>query len=211
MVPITFKRALYYQQARTPTDAELATPLPNGFSNSEPRLFALLLTIYELIDDTEWRVESITQHNFRERYQFASDRGDALVDLNYNGNYDVSIGTVKGSDMRTAELKLLLDTDPIFRDENIARAVSIFSDHIARKNWSVIFVDEKNYKVYLIAQNDSGKIKLELNVPSDSSVSKKGVISSVKVVQADSERVACQFEDDFANGRTAFSADPQTT
>ena len=61
-------------------------------------------------------------------------------------------------------------------------------------------MDEKNYKAFLIAEHDVGKIKLEINVPSDSSVSKKGVISSIKVHQADSEDVADRFEADFGHG-----------
>lgn len=202
-VPITFKSTLYYQKDRTPTDAELATPLPTGFNNPESRLLAILLTIYELIGESEWRVECITQLNYKERYLFSSDSCQVLLDLNYNGNYDFSIGTAKvinGSKALAVELKQLLGNAPVFIDENIATAVDIFKDHIARKNWSVVNVDEKNYKVFLIAKHELGKIKLELNVPSDASVSKKGVISSVKVQQADSEQVARQFEEDFVHG-----------
>jgi hypothetical protein len=203
LVPITFKNTFYYQQDRIPTDAELAIPLPNGFSNPEPRLLSLLLTVYELINDTDWRVESITQHNYKECYFFTSDRGEVTVDLDYNGKYEVSIGKVQvdsGPQELSSEIKGLLVTEPIFRDENIAMAAGIFRDHLARKSWAVVSLDEKNYKVFLIAEHNVGIIKLELNVPSDTSVSKKGVISSVKVQQADSKVVADQFEADFANG-----------
>ena len=203
LVPIIPKHTLYYPQDRIPTDAELAVPLPSGFSNPEPRLLSLLLTVYELINDTDWRVESITQHNYKERYFFTSDRGEVTVELNYNDKYEVSVGKVQldsGHQDLSSEIKNLLVTDPIFRDENIATAVSIFRDHLARKNWAVVSLDEKNYKVFLIAEHTAGKIKTELNVPSDSSISKKGMISSVKVQQADSKVVADQFEADFANG-----------
>lgn len=203
LVPITFKRSLYYQQDRILTDAELATPLPSGFSNPDPKLLSLLLTIYELIHDTDWRVESITQHNYKERYFFTSNRGEVTVDLDYNGKYEAFVGKVQvdsGPQELSSEIKELLVSDPIFKDKNIATAVGIFGDHLSRKNWAVVSLDEKNYKVYVIAEHNGGKIKLELNVPSDTSVSKKGVISSVKVQQADSEAVADQFEADFANG-----------
>ena len=203
LVPIIFKPRLYYQQDRLPTDAELAVPLPSGFSNLEPRLLSLLLTVYELINDTDWRVESITQHNYRESYFFTSDRGEVTVDLDYSGEYEVSVGKVQvdsGHQDLLSEIKNLLFTDPIFRDENIATVVSIFRDHLARKNWAVVSLDEKNYKVFLIAEHNIGKIKIELNVPF-AGASKKGMISSVKVQQADSKVVADQFEADFVNGR----------
>ena len=203
LVPITYKPTLYYRQDRNPTDDELATPLPGGFSNPDPRLLSVLLTIYELIEDTDWRVDTITQHNYKERYTFSSDRGQVTVDLDYNGKYEVSIGKVVvdgGPQELAVEIKKLLATDPIFTDENIENAVSIFQEYLSRKNWSIISVDEKNYKAFLIAEHDVGKIKLEINVPSDSSVSKKGVISSIKVHQADSEDVADRFEADFGHG-----------
>ena len=181
----------------------MATPLPGGFSNPDPRLLSVLLTIYELIEDTYWRVDTITQHNYKERYTFSSDRGQVTIDLDYNGKYEVSLGKVVvdgGPQELAVEIKKLLATDPIFTDENIENAVSIFQEHLSRKNWSIISVDEKNYKAFLIAEHDVGKIKLEINVPSDSSVSKKGVISSIKVHQADSEDVADRFEADFGHG-----------
>lgn len=164
---------------------------------------ALLLTVYELIGDTDWRVESITQHNYKDRYFFKNDRGEVTVDLDYNGKYEVSVGKIivdHGSQDLSAELKKLLFTSPIFKDENIATAFGIFNAHLIKKNWEVVSLDEKNYKIFLFAEHKVGKIKLELNVPSDASVSKKGVISSIRVHQADSEAVANQFETDFSNG-----------
>lgn len=203
LVPITYKQAFYYQPNRAPTDNELATPLPSGFSNPDPRLLAVLLTIYDLIGDTDWRVETITQHNYKERYSFINDRGEVNVDFDYNGKYEVSIGKIQvenGPEDLSFEIKELLTTIPFFTDDNIANAVTIFGEHLSRKAWSIISVDEKNYKAFLIAKHNVGKIKLEINVPSDSSISKKGVISSVKVHQADSEDVADQFEADFGHG-----------
>jgi hypothetical protein len=203
LVPVTFKPIFYYNKDRVPTDDELATPLPNGFSNPDPKLLSVLLTIYDLIGDSDWRVETITQHNYKERYTFANDRGTVTVDLDYNGKFDVSIGKVSvdsGSQELIDEIKGILVTKPIFVDPNIAEAVDILQDHLARKSWSLASVDEKNYKAFLIARHELGNIKLEINVPSDSSVSKKGVISSIKVQQADSETVANLFEADFGHG-----------
>ena len=200
LTPITVRPRLYYQQDRKPTEAELETPLPSGFSNTEPRLLALLLTIYDLINDTDWRIGSITQHNYRECYLFTNDRGEVTVDLSYNGKYEVSIGKVDvKKDELLVEIKNLLATNPIFRDKNIEDRVNTIKEHLLSKNWSILSVDEKNYQAYLIAEHAVGKIKLEINVPS-TAISKKGAISSVKVHQADSEDAANRFKKDFANG-----------
>jgi hypothetical protein len=199
-VPITFKPTLYFKKDREPTDAELSTPLPSGFSNPKPELLALLLTVYELVNDTDWYLETITQHNYKERYTFSSDRGEVSIDLNYNGKYEVSVGKAtveRGPEVLAKEIKGLLNTVPFYSDQNIEMAVSIFKDYLARKQWSIISIDEKPYKVYLIADHEVGKVKLELNVPSDS---KKGLVSSVKLHQADSKEAADQFKKDFLDG-----------
>ena len=203
LVPVTYKPTFYYNKNRRPTNDELVAPLPNGFSNPDSKLLSVLLTVYDLIDQTDWRVDAITQHNYKERYAFSSGRGEVTVDLDYNGKFEVSLGKVvvdNGPPELVAGIKDVLVTKPLFVDPNIAEAVDIFRDHLARRGWSLVSVDEKNYKAFLIVKHDTGNIKLEINVPSDSSVSKKGVISSVKVQQADSELVANQFEADFAHG-----------
>lgn len=201
IVPINFKPALYYQQDRIPTNEEMAVPLPNGFSNAEPRLVALLLTINDLINESSWHVDTITQHNYIERYLFTCDEGKVEIDLNYNGKYEVVVGAanvLEGSSEQANQIKEQLNTPPIFNDKNIEEAVALFQGHIAEKGWSIISVDEKNYKVFVIAENNIGKVKVELNVPSDVSVSKKGVISSIKVQQADTSGVLSIFEENFS-------------
>ena len=201
IVPINFKPALYYQQKRIPTNEELDVPLPNGFSNPEPRLVSLLLTVYDLINESSWHVDTITQHNYKERYIFVSEDGRVELDLNYNGKYEVSIGianVIEGSSELANQIKKQLYTAPIYNDSNIEAAVMIFASHIATQGWSIISVDEKNYKAFVIADSNIGRVKLELNIPSDTSVSKKGVISSIKVQQADSTEVLSEFEENFA-------------
>lgn len=199
--PLTFKPTLYYEKDREPTETELATPLPNGFSNPEPNLLALLLKVYELIEKSKWQIEGITQHNYKERYLFSYEQGQVLVDLDYNGNYDVSIGVIKvisGEESLAGQVKLLLTNEPVYRDKGISEAVDIFKDYISKKGWLVVNSDEKNYKVFLIVSHECGRVKLELNVPSDRAASKKGIISSVKVQQADNSIVSKKFESDFA-------------
>jgi hypothetical protein len=200
-VPIAFKKPFYFEQGRVPTDEELVTPLPAGFSKPDSRLVALLLTVYEKLQETDWSVENITQHNYKERYLLVSDRGEVAIDFDYNGKYEVSIGKISAHNEDLAhELQSILSTSPLFKDKNVEEAVSLFTDHLGRKDWRVISSAEKNYKAFLIADNENEKVKLELNIPSDSSVSKKGVISSIKLVQADSRDIADKFESDFAHG-----------
>lgn len=204
MGPITIRPRLYYQKDRTPTDAE-REEFPSGLSDKKPRLVALYLTINELIHDTDWHVKEVKATTYKERYSFTNKKeGAVTLDLDYNKGCEVSIGQVQVDDgpqgLSDEIKKLLAATNPIYKDQNIETAVGIFRDHLSRKNWDIVSVDEKEYKVFLIAEHKVGKIKLELNVPSPSNISKKGVISSIKVRKIESDVVASRFKEDFGNG-----------
>lgn len=203
LVPVIFKQTFYYDQHRKPTEEELRQPLPEGFSNTDPRLLALLLTIYELVDNSGWNIKSVAQHSYAEHYIFINDEAEVSVTFNYNSKFKVSIGQLKNNIDHQApaqELKQLLTTIPMFQDKNIAMAVTYFSDHLAENSWSLIGADEKRYRVYLIVEHEVGRAKLMLDVPSDSSVSRNGVISHIRLEEADSEALAVKFKQDFANG-----------
>lgn len=201
IAPVIFKSMLYYYHNRKPTDDELAAPLPSGFSKAEPSLVALLLAINDLISGSPWHVDEVIQHNYKERYLFSCDDGKVELDLNYNGKYEFSLGASKvigGLPELANQVKELLSTEMIYGDPNVEMAVKLFGSFISRKEWFIISVDEKNYKAFVIAENNVGRVKVELNVPSDASVSKKGVISSIKVQQADSTEILSSFKKDFS-------------
>ena len=197
IAPISYKPVLYYQPNRVPTKEELAVPLPNGFSNAEPYLIALLLTIIDLINDSSWHVDTITQHNYKERYLFTCDDGEVELDLNYNGKHEVTIGAanvIDGEPELADRIKQQLFTVPIYKAANIEKTVAIFQDLVGSKEWEITSIDEKPYKVFLVLEKNDSRVKVELNVPADS---KKGMISSIKVKEADNEEILARFEKDF--------------
>jgi hypothetical protein len=98
------------------------------------------------------------------------------------------------------ELRQLLNTPVVWLDDNIRIAMHFIDTLIAKKGWRIIDIDEKPYKVFAIAEHSTGKIKLDINIPSVSSISRKGVISNIYLIQADSKAVSTQFKVDFING-----------
>ncbi len=202
ILPIVFKSRIYYQQNQRADEQAL---LPDGFSSSEPKLLALLLTVQELTSESGvgWCVESVKHIRYLERYSLTSAEGKVAVGFSYNKKYEVSLGWVRvkeGSPELASEIKRLLVTPPIFMEKNIAEAVGILEHHLSAKNWNILSADENKYRVYLIAGHDAGKVKLEIDVPADASSSKKGVISRIQVVGADSAKTLDQFKTDFSNG-----------
>ena len=201
-LPITFKLRLHYQQDRIPDKSVL---LPDGFNSSEPKLMALLLTVQELTSDigTGWCIESIRPLQYMERYSFSSTKGKVTVDFSYNNKYEVSISRVRvkdGPPELEREIRQLLATPVIFKEKRIADAVEILKHHFSKRDWTILSADEHKFRVYLIVEHDAGKIKLEVDVPTDASSFKKGVISRIQVAEADSVETLDQFKIDFSHG-----------
>ena len=202
IVPITEKRSLFYNKDRTPSNSDNFLLATNGFSNTDPSLVALLLTLSDLTSKSNWKIENIQQHNYKERYSFTSSKGKVSVELNYNGKYDVSIGNVvviEGEPSLESEVKALLHTEPVFQSQDVEFAFSLFRNHLAEKQWGIIPYKETNFKIFAVAEAEVGKIELEIDMPSAASISKRGVISNVKVKQADNITVAKQFKANFDN------------
>lgn len=203
ILPITFKPRVHYQQNRI---ADELASLPDGFSSSEPKLLALLLTIQELTSDggADWCIESIKHLQYTERYSLTGTKGKVTVDFFYNKKHEVSIGSIRvkgnGPLELESEITKLLTTPPIFKEKNIADAVEILKHHLSARNWTIVSVDENKFRVYLIAKHDAGKVRLEVDVRADTLSSKKGGISRIQVLEADSAETANQFETDFSHG-----------
>ena len=200
-LPITFKLRLHYQQDRIPDES---VPLPDGFNSSEPKLMALLVTVQELTSDidTGWSIESIKPLQYMLRYSFSSTKGKVTVDFSYNKKCEVSISRVRvkdGPPELEREIRQLLATPVIFKEKRISDAVEILKLHFSKRDWTILSADEHKYRVYLIVEHDAGKIKLEVDVPTDASSSKKGFISRIQVAEADSVETLDQFKIDFSH------------
>lgn len=196
LVPITDKTRFFFDEDRRPSDDELALPFPTGFSNPDARLVALLLTIYDQLSNSDWRVEAVSQHNYRDSYSFALEDSLVQVDFNYNQKFEVSVGkpaVKKGEEAHVHQLMHLLSTRPRFIDPNIEIAFNQIRSLLSEKSWTVHSIDEKPYKMYVVAEHPYGKVKLELNVPA------KGNVSSINLVQADSKAVADIFKTEFSD------------
>jgi hypothetical protein len=202
-VPLVVKQRFHFAKNRLPTENELNRELPAGFTPKTPELLALLLAISDALYHSAWRISSIHQHPYKERYFLNNECGEATLDFDYNGKFEVTIGKyqgLSGNAQLEQELRQLLNTPVVWLDDNIRIAMHFIDTLVAKKGWRIIDIDEKPYKVFAIAEHSTGKIKLEINIPSVSSISRKGVISNIYLIQADSKAVSAQFKVDFIDG-----------
>jgi hypothetical protein len=199
---ISTKQSLFFDKSRQQSGSHRDILATKGFENTNSNLIALLLTVSDLISKSNWEIENVQQHNYIERYVFSKGTEKLTVDFSYNGKYDVSIGNIvvtEGPKTLEEEIKKLLYTDLMFKSQDVAFAFSVLTEHLAKKEWEIIPYKETNYKLLAIAQLQEDKIKLEIDIPAADSISKRGVISNVKIRQADNVRVAEQFKTDFEN------------
>ena len=111
-------------------------------------------------------------------------------------NKKVSVGkpvVKKGAEAHAHQLIHLLSTQPRFIDPNVEIAFNQIRLLLSEKSWAVHSIDEKPYKVYVVAEHPCGKVKLELNVPAT------GNVSSINLVKADTKAVADVFKTEFSN------------
>lgn len=176
-VPLVVKQRFHFAKNRLPTESELNRELPAGFNPQTPELFALLLAISDALYHSAWRISSIHQHPYKERYFLNNECGEAILDFDYNGKFEVTIGKcqgLSGNAQLEQELRQLLNTPVVWLDDNIRIAMHFIDTLVAKKGWRIIDIDEKPYKVFAIAEHSTGKIKLDINIPSVSSISRKG-------------------------------------
>lgn len=194
--PLVTKNRFYFDKNREPSPADLAQPVPDGFSNPVPELLALYFGVCDQINASDWQIKGITQHQYRERYLLVQGETMVEVDLRYNGKFEVTQGVCKllaGDSTKVDELENLLKTNPTFIDENIGLVVDEFARLIKPKGWNVIAADEKPHKVYVDLAGQNGNLKVEINVPG------KGVVSSIKLHQAENESALARFTAEFVN------------
>lgn len=197
VAPWVIKTRFFFDKQLKPSGADLSQPIPDGFSNPLPELVALYLTVCEQLQSGDWQVQSITQQQYRERYLFAREGALLEIDFSYNGKYEVTLGAKKvleGDETDLMDLMGFLTTAPAFIDDNISVVVCEFTHLVGTKGWVVVSADEKLHKVYVDLDGDGGTLKVEINVPG------KGVVSSIKLHQAENQAAVDRFAKEFLNG-----------
>ncbi|QLT07503.1 ATP-binding domain-containing protein [Klebsiella grimontii] len=125
-VPLVVKQRFHFAKNRLPTESELNRELPAGFNPQTPELFALLLAISDALYHSAWRISSIHQHPYKERYFLNNECGEAILDFDYNGKFEVTIGKcqgLSGNAQLEQELRQLLNTPVVWLDDNIRIAM----------------------------------------------------------------------------------------
>ncbi|MCG9647966.1 ATP-binding domain-containing protein [Vibrio brasiliensis] len=165
--------------------------LPGGFDTSNSMYAKLYFTLKRLLCGSDWKIEDVIQGRpYQQVYELVGPKGElATVQFSYNGKGEITIQSVNVStDAVRQRILSLLFTKPHYQYSSMEEAIHELTDYLSQIGWQQALVEEKSqYKAYVTFIGNNGHIKFDLNVDG------KGLISSIKIEQADSEDVCKQF------------------
>lgn len=187
--PIIVKPRFYFDSEQSASDK-----LPVGFDVSNKLFSKIYLTISRLLKGSEWYIRDVIQGRpYQQVYELEKNDGSsATVQFSFNKKDEVTIQSVrlKPESVDYQTVVSMLSTQPSYQHEAIESAANELIRHLNSKGWNTVLVEEKTqYKAFLTFVGVNGQIKLDLNVGG------KGLVSSIKVEQVDSEIVLNEFRE----------------
>ena len=201
ITPVRYKQRFHYSKPERAPPSELPKNYPKWWDDTNDSLNAVFLTVVGLLEQSQWQIEGVSRHQYKERYTLTQSNNVITVDFDYNKHFDFTIGNIKilnGSEELRTQIQKVLRTEPIFENEHIKYAYNVFEKHNQDRNWKTISIDEAEHSAILTVRNDVGCAKVMIIVPS-SSIGKKGVISHVKLRDAENNEVVEQWKTDFVD------------
>ncbi len=185
---IAVKQRLYLEPSNLVDELE---QLPVGFDTSNSIYAKLYTTIQSLLVDSDWKIQDVIQgRSYQQVYELVAGDGEVVtVQFSYNGKGEITIQSVRSSaDVFKETVLSLLSTKPHVQSSSLEEAIRELTNYLNQIGWQAVLIEEKSqYKAYVTLVGSRGYIKLDLNVDG------KGLMSSIKIEQVDSEDVCKEF------------------
>ena len=198
---IKVKRRYVYEDNRLVSDMEVTdifSSNPDLYSNE---LKSAFVSLKESVALAGWRIESVSHHNYLERYTFSNNERRVVVDFNYNKHYDFTIGNFKSFGQENISLEnfyTILNSRVKLKHDHCRTGIDAFTKHIKSYNWNVTDIEEHDYSATLVISHLEGMAKVIIYLP-ESSMNKKGVISKVDLKVVSNNQVLSLFKRDFCH------------
>ena len=180
-------RSLHYDKDRKPTNSEEKLSPPRGLTDTKPQLLALLLTVVDRLDGSDWKIESIKQHAYQEHYVFMNSKGQSvLARMSYKSDFTVSNITwiTDGVDKKEVlSLQNNIYGNDKFDSWEIKEAVLALDDLLLPAGFSRVCFKESAYRAQVGFAHSQGNIELEINV------GKTGLVSSIRPLRSSDENL----------------------
>ena len=185
--PFNLARPLHYDRDRKPNNKEARLLPPMGLTDAKPQLIALLLTMFDRLGSSGWKIECISQHAYQEHYTFVNAQDQTVVArMSYKGDFSVSNITWVAEGIDQAELRKLQDCiygGDTFDSWEVREAVQALDDLLLPSGFGRASVKESAYRAQVGFSHNQGTIELEVNV------GKTGLASSVRPLRASDKKL----------------------
>ncbi len=185
--PFHIARPLRYDRGRMPNESELKLPPPKGLTDAKSELIALLLTLTDRIQGSNWYIDSLSQHAYQEQYTFINNSEQRVIArLSYKGDFSVSNITWITDDVdqtQLADLQNRIYGSEVFDAWEVEEAVVSLDDLLLSAGFVRSSLKETPYRAQVGFNHKQGAIELEVNV------GKTGLASSIRPLRASDESI----------------------
>lgn len=185
--PFNIATPLHYDRKRTPSKAEAKLAPPRGFTDATPELVAILLTLRDRLQGSDWQIEGMAQHPYQEHYTFINAQEQTvLARLSYKGDYTISnlVWVAEGVDQTALQkLQNRIYGGDAFEAWEVKEAVTSLDDLLAPAGFIRNSVKETSYRAIIGFTHSEGAIELEINV------GKTGLASSIRPIKASDDNL----------------------
>ena len=197
--PIRVKRQYVYDKNRLISDFEVTDIFSNNPDMYSNELKSAFVSLKESVALAGWKIQSVSHHNYLERYTFSNNEARVVVDFNYNKHYDFTIGNFKSLGEEDISLetfcRTLISTTKL-KDHDSRYGIEAFTSLINSKSWDIKDIEEHEYSATFVISHQTGMAKVIVYLP-ESSINKRGVISKVDLKVVSNKHVVNQFKKDF--------------
>lgn len=186
---IPIKQGLQYDKARQPTEQETALALPAGFTDI--KLVPLLLELTDRLKGSDWTLMEWREHVYQVVLTLAHEQRSAKVQLKLHYDKTLSITNssfIDGTDAEQVAIRKLLINPFVPQSDFLAEAVEAVRDPLEKAGFTLTAGKETDYRVQMTFAVTNEAVEVVLNA------NKEGMISSLRVIKATSEKVLGEFE-----------------
>ena len=187
---ITAKKGLVYDANRLPSELEKKIKKPCGYTND--KLLPFYLELLNRLEESDWSISGWKEYEYQILVTFSQKSTNNCVKIrfHYNKHFVITnIVNISGADSDLNDVKNIIVKKFSPESEPMMEAFTFVEELLSGKGFSIIYGLETNYRIRLVIEKNNELIEVELNIKKD------GMVSSIRILKATSEDIACYFEE----------------
>ena len=183
------KQGLFYDVTRQLTEQEATMAMPEGYT--ELTLRPLLLELSDRLEGSDWCLSDWREHSYQIVITLTGKTAATSIKVRLHYDKKLAITNVvylDGSDTDQQSVQTLLVTPFRPQSATLAEAVETLQETLAEHGFFIFEASETSYRVQLMLAADNEGVEIQVNAD------KEGMISSIRIMKASSERIAQKLE-----------------